>query len=225
MPFAKCLSGFAEVPYQVPPWSLPVAPRMPKNKPKEAYLVPAPKARLYPKVLIAKCLQGGAEGPYQGQPLSPRKSLKTYLVPGWKARLSARHVWKMQTLPRTFAEPFLERCVPVRTLRRAPKKVPPLQPYLTTLCTLFLTSFPPLHPCQGVLLSDRKLPSSWAGPQTTWSLQGLGVGEWSRGVVAPKTRNGGTRNQNQSTFAETPLNYKAPFCFLSNVSNPKSLPY
>ena len=96
MPFVECLSGFAEVPYQVPPWSLPVAPRMPKNKPKEAYLVPAPKARLYPKVLIAKCLPGGAEGPYQGQPLSPRKVLKTYLVPGWKARLSARHVWKMQ---------------------------------------------------------------------------------------------------------------------------------
>ena len=66
MPFVKCPSGFAEVPYQVPPWSLPVAPRMPKIKPKEAYLVPAPKARLYPKVLIAKCLPGGAEGPYQG---------------------------------------------------------------------------------------------------------------------------------------------------------------
>ena len=97
MPFVKCLSGFAEVPYQVPPWSLPVAKRMAKNKPKEAYLVPAPKARLYPKVLIVKCLPGGAEGPYQGQPLSPRKSFKrTYLVPGWKARLSARHVWKMQ---------------------------------------------------------------------------------------------------------------------------------
>ena len=80
MPFVKCLSGFAEVPYQVPPWSLPVAPRMPKNRPREAYLVPAPKARLYPKVLIAKCLPGGAEGPYQGQPISPRKSFKN--VPG-----------------------------------------------------------------------------------------------------------------------------------------------
>ena len=74
MPFVKCFSGFVEVPYQVPPWSLPVAPRMPKNKPKEAHLVPAPKARLYPKVLIAKCLPWGAEGPCQGQPLSPRKS-------------------------------------------------------------------------------------------------------------------------------------------------------
>ena len=79
MPFVKCLAGFAEVPYQVPPWSLPVAPRMPKNKPKEAYLVPAPKARLYPKVLIVKCLPGGAEGPYQGPPLSPRKSFKNVL--------------------------------------------------------------------------------------------------------------------------------------------------
>ena len=76
MPFVKCLSGFAEVPYQVPPWSLPDAPRMPKNKSKEAYLVPAPKARLYHKVLVAQCLPGSAEGPYQGQPLSGRKSFK-----------------------------------------------------------------------------------------------------------------------------------------------------
>ena len=60
------------------PWSLPVAPRMPKNKSKEAYLVPAPKARLYPKVLIAKCLAGGAEGPYQGQPLCLRIETLTY---------------------------------------------------------------------------------------------------------------------------------------------------
>ena len=93
MPFVKCLPGFAEVPYQVPPWSLPVAPRMPKNRPKEAYLVPAAKARLYPKVLIAKCLPGGAEGPYQGQPLSPRKCFKNVLSTrlegtfGCKARL------------------------------------------------------------------------------------------------------------------------------------------
>ena len=79
MPFVKCLSGFAEVPYQVPPWSLPVAPRMPKIKPKEAYLVQAPKARFYPKVLIAKCLPGRAEGPYQGQPLSHRKCFKNVL--------------------------------------------------------------------------------------------------------------------------------------------------
>ena len=79
MPFVKCLSGFAEVPYQVPPWSLPDAPRMPKNKSKEAYLVPAPKARLYRKVLVAKCLPGGAEGPHQGQSLSPRKSFKNVL--------------------------------------------------------------------------------------------------------------------------------------------------
>ena len=52
---------------------------MPKNKPKEAYLVPAPKARLHPKVIIAKCLPGGAEGPYQGQPLSPQKRFKNVL--------------------------------------------------------------------------------------------------------------------------------------------------
>ena len=29
-------------------------------------------------------------------PFLPENALKTYLVPGWKARLSARHVWKMQ---------------------------------------------------------------------------------------------------------------------------------
>ena len=79
MPFVKSLSGFAEVPYQVPPWSLPVAPRMPQNKPREVYLVPDTKPRLYPKVLIAKCLPAGAEGPYQGQPLSPRKCFKNVL--------------------------------------------------------------------------------------------------------------------------------------------------
>ena len=35
MPFVKCLSGFSEVPYQVPPWSLPDAPRIPTNKLKD----------------------------------------------------------------------------------------------------------------------------------------------------------------------------------------------
>ena len=34
--------------------------------------IPAPKARLYRKVLVAKCLPGCAEGPCQGRPLSPR---------------------------------------------------------------------------------------------------------------------------------------------------------
>ena len=71
MPVVKCLSGLAEVP--------PHSPKMPKNKSKEAYLVPAPKARLYRKVLIAKCLPGCAEGPYQGQPLSPRECFKKVL--------------------------------------------------------------------------------------------------------------------------------------------------
>ena len=55
---------------------------MPKNAQhisKEAYLVPAPKARLYRKVLAAKCLPWCAEGLYQGKPLSPRKSLKNVL--------------------------------------------------------------------------------------------------------------------------------------------------
>ena len=78
-PFVKCRSGVAEVPYQVRPWSLPDAPRMPKNKSKEACLVPAPKARLYRKVLVAKCLPGVAEGPYQGQPVSPRTCFKNVL--------------------------------------------------------------------------------------------------------------------------------------------------
>ena len=79
IPFVKCVSGFAEVPYQVPTWTLPDAPRMPKNQSKEAYLVPAPKARLHRKVLVAKCLPGCAEGPCQGQPLSPRKCFKNVL--------------------------------------------------------------------------------------------------------------------------------------------------
>ena len=73
MPFVKCLSGFAEVPYQVPPWPLPDASRMPKNKSKEAYLVPVPKACRYCKVLVVKCFAGCAEGPCQGQPHLPSK--------------------------------------------------------------------------------------------------------------------------------------------------------
>ena len=36
---------------------------------------------------------------------APENALKAYLVPGWKARLSARHVWKMQTLD--FGHPLL----------------------------------------------------------------------------------------------------------------------
>ena len=83
MPFLKCLSGFAEVPEGATlvagPSPMPQGPRMPNNKSKEARLVPAPKARLYRKVLVAKCLPGGAEGPYQGQPLSPRKCFKNVL--------------------------------------------------------------------------------------------------------------------------------------------------
>ena len=55
---------------------------MPKNKSKEAYLVPARKARLYRNVLVAKCLLGCAEGPCQGQPLSPRKCFKNVLGTG-----------------------------------------------------------------------------------------------------------------------------------------------
>ena len=56
------------------------APKCPKISRKSfAYLVPAPKARLYRKVLVAKCLPGWAEGPYQGQLLSPRKCSKKAL--------------------------------------------------------------------------------------------------------------------------------------------------
>ena len=85
MPFREVPFGFRRGTVPGPGATLlPVAPRMPKNKPKEAYLVPAPKARLYPKVLIAKCLPGGAEGPYQGQPLSPRKNFKKRT---WTTRL------------------------------------------------------------------------------------------------------------------------------------------
>ena len=82
MPFVKCLSGFAEVPYQVPPWSLPVAPRMPKNKPKEAYLVPAPKARLYPiRFLLRSASHGVQRDRTRDSPFpSPRKRFKN--VPG-----------------------------------------------------------------------------------------------------------------------------------------------
>ena len=80
MPFVKCLSGFAELWYQVPPWYGTSCPKnAPQKKSKEACLVPAPKARLYRKVLVAKCLPGCAEGPCQGQPLSPRKCFNTLL--------------------------------------------------------------------------------------------------------------------------------------------------
>ena len=37
---------------------------MPKTKSKEAYLVPAPKARWFCKVLAVKCFLECAEGPY-----------------------------------------------------------------------------------------------------------------------------------------------------------------
>ena len=56
--------------------AIPDAPRVPKNKSKGGYLVPAQQARLYCKVLIAKCFPRCTEGPYQGQPLSPRKCKK-----------------------------------------------------------------------------------------------------------------------------------------------------
>ena len=73
----------------------PRCPRMPKNNFKEACPVPAPKARWYCKLLAVKCFPGCARGQYLGQPLSPQKWFEN-LVPGAKARLSGRHVWKMQ---------------------------------------------------------------------------------------------------------------------------------
>ena len=100
MPFVKCLSGFAEVSYQVPPWSLPDAPRMPRNKSQKLYLVQAPKARFL-FVSQGSCCEVPprvCRGTVPGTaPFPPEHALKTYLVPGWKARLSARHVWKTQT--------------------------------------------------------------------------------------------------------------------------------
>ena len=42
-------------------------------------MVPAPKARLYRKVLVEKCPPGCAEGPCQGQPRFPRKCFKNVL--------------------------------------------------------------------------------------------------------------------------------------------------
>ena len=76
MSFMKCLLGFAEVPYQVPFWSLPDAPRMPKHKSREAYLVAAPKTRLYRKVLVAKCLQGVQRDRARDSPFPPENALK-----------------------------------------------------------------------------------------------------------------------------------------------------
>ena len=75
--YMKCV---AEVPYQVPPLSLPDAPRMPKSKSKEAYLVPASKARRYCKVLAVKCFSGCALVLCQGQPHVPSEIVKD--VPG-----------------------------------------------------------------------------------------------------------------------------------------------
>ena len=92
MPFVKCLSGFGHR-TRCHSGPSPMPQECPQKKSKEACLVPAPKARLYRKVLVAKYLPGGAEGPYQGQLLSPRKCLKNVLGTrfqgtfGCKARL------------------------------------------------------------------------------------------------------------------------------------------
>ena len=172
MPFVKCLSGFAEVPYQVPPWSLPVAPSRsrflgrgcdealfsekkgvfsekgggnsvnegfgkdfyrkgnsvkrfgPFTEPpdsenrKVAVLIPFPKISSYqecPKInpkkrtwyqprrhvcilrfLLRSASQGVHRDRTKDSPFPPESAFKTYLVPGWTARLSARHVWIMQ---------------------------------------------------------------------------------------------------------------------------------
>ena len=133
MPFVECLSGLAEVPYQMPPWSLPrreyhqscsqpgfraekkgaisehflfiflwlgqkrsgqkkraqpwyahksgkcPGQRTPKNKSKEAYLAPAPKARWYCKFLAVKCFPWCAEGRTRDSPspLERKKVLGT----------------------------------------------------------------------------------------------------------------------------------------------------
>ena len=68
MPFVKCLSGFAEVPYQVSPWSLPDAPRM------ATWYQPRRHVRIV-RFLLRSAFQGGAD-----------------LVPGWKARFKHKQI-------------------------------------------------------------------------------------------------------------------------------------
>ena len=92
MPFVKCLSGLAEVPYQVPP----------------TFVSQGSYCEVPPKVCRGT-IPGTA-------PLPPKNALKTYLVPGWmegtfecKARLeNAEHFLENPSL-RTHEE-YHETC-------------------------------------------------------------------------------------------------------------------
>ena len=48
------------------------------------------------RFLLRSASEGVQRDRTRDSPFPPEKVKKTYLVPGWKARLSARHVWKMQ---------------------------------------------------------------------------------------------------------------------------------
>ena len=105
------------------------APRMPKNKSKEAYLVPAPRHVCIARFLLQSASQGVQRDNTRDSPFLPEKALKTYLVPGWKARLSARHVWKMQiymtgTVTVAVFIPWHFICIAVTILAVAKKNIP-----------------------------------------------------------------------------------------------------
>ena len=109
LPFVKFLSGFAEVPYQVPPWSLPDAPKNAQTMSKEAYLVPTPKARLYRRVRVANFANPPASYRSLSGPLGPKsqkglKKVSRPLAPGSpKVRKKSRKSPE-QTFSRLFPE-------------------------------------------------------------------------------------------------------------------------
>ena len=75
--------AFHEVPFGFRRGTVPGAtdPQVPKNKSKEAYMAPAPKARWYCRVFAVKCFAGCMHrGTVSGTaPLHSKSVLKTYL--------------------------------------------------------------------------------------------------------------------------------------------------
>ena len=68
----------------------------PKTSPKKRTWYEPRRRVCIARFLLRSALQGVQRDRARDSFFPPKMLLKTYLVPGWKAPLSARHVWKMQ---------------------------------------------------------------------------------------------------------------------------------
>ena len=65
-------------------------------------------------LLLRRASQGVQRDRARNSPFPPENALQTYCVPGWKARLIARHVWKIQETTRETRKSRLQEVIKVQ---------------------------------------------------------------------------------------------------------------